>query len=126
MKIESKEKMIKAEFGIIDDFNEKKDYTGYHPKKYNCIAIDDGLYLNDWWNALSYIDTLNVYDKGLLRPQKALSRWGITVIPPESLPAFLDIIVKDRRYKTDANLAALASLIKEAVKTQKYVIHYGI
>jgi len=118
--------MIKAEFGIINDFNEKKDYTGYHPEKYSCVAIDDDLYLNVWWNDLSRIDTLNVYSKGVLQQQKALSRWGITIIPPKSLPNFLDIVAKDKRYKKDANLVALAALIEEAVKAQKYVIHYGV
>lgn len=38
--------MIKAEFGIIENFNEKEDYTEYAPKKYHCVAIDDDLYLN--------------------------------------------------------------------------------
>lgn len=118
--------MIKAEFGIINDFNEKKDYTGYHPEKYSCVAIDDDLYLNDWWNDLSRIDTLNVYDKGVLQPQTALSRWGITIIPPKSLPNFLDIVIKDKRYKKDAKLVAFAALIEEAIKEQKYVIHYGV
>ena len=118
--------MIKAYFGIITDYNEKKDYTGYSPEKYNCVAIDDDLYLNDWWNALTEIDTLNVYSKGVLQPQKALSRWGITIIPPNSLPSFLDIVIKDKHYKKDSNLIALAVLIKEAIKAQKYVIHYGV
>ena len=118
--------MLKAEFGIINNFNEKKDYTGYHPEKYSCVAIDDDLYLNDWWNDLSRIDTLNVYSKGVLQQQKALSRWGITIIPPKSLTDFLDIVIKDKRYKRDVNLVALADLIEEAIKTQKYVIHYGV
>ena len=118
--------MIKAEFGIITDFDENKDYTGYFPEKYNCVAIDDDLYLNDWWQALTEIDTLNVYSKGVLQPQKALSRWGITIIPPRSLPAFLDIVKNDERYKMDAHLVALAALIDKAIKTQKYVIHYGV
>ena len=118
--------MIKAEFGIITDFNETKDYTGYYPEKYHCVAIDDDLYLNDWWSDLSRIDTLNVYSKGVLQPQKALSRWGITIIPPKSLPDFHNIVVKDKRYKQDANLVALVALIEEAIKEQKYVIHYGV
>lgn len=71
--------MIKTEFGIIDDFDEKSDYTGYNPEKYNCVAIDDDLYISAWWESLSVIDTLNVYDEGVLQPQKALSRWGITL-----------------------------------------------
>ena len=118
--------MIKAEFGIIEDFDEKKDYTGYYPEKYNCVAIDDDLYLNDWWNDLSLIDTFNVYSKRVLQSQKALSRFGITIIPPRSLPAFLDIVISDRRYKKDKRLVVLADLIRYAIEQNKYMIHYGV
>lgn len=118
--------MIKTEFGIIDNFDAKKNYTGYTPKKYNCVAIDDDLYLNDWWDALSHMDTLNVYDKGVLQPQKALSRWGITIIPPQSLSAFYDIVVSDTRYEHDKRLEALSELIQTAIEQEKHMIHYGI
>ena len=76
--------MIKAEFGIVDAFNEKDDYTRYTPDKYHCIAIDDDIYMNDWWESLCLMNTFNVYEKGVLQPQTALSRWGITIIPPDS------------------------------------------
>ena len=62
--------MIKTEFGIIDDFNEKNDYTGYYPDKYNCVAIDDDRYINAWWKELSKINTLNVYKKGVCNHKK--------------------------------------------------------
>ena len=119
-------KMIKTEFGIIENFNEKADYTEYCPKKYHCVAIDDDLYLNDWWSALSLIDTYNVYSKGLLQPQKALSRWGITIIPPSSLPALLDIVLSDKRSKKDKRLIVFAGLLHRAIMENKYVIHYGV
>ena len=118
--------MIKEEFGIIENFYEKGDYTGYCPKKYHCIAIDDDLYLNDWWEALSRIDTFNVGSKGVLQPQKALSRWGITIIPPSSLPALLEIVLSDRRSKKDKRLIAFAGLLHRAIIENKYVIHYGV
>ena len=118
--------MIKAEFGIIENFDEKADYTGYFPKKYHCVAINDDLYLNDWWEALSRIDTFNVYTKGVLQPQKALSRWGTTVIPPTSLPALLEIVLSDRRSKKDKRLIAFARLLHRAIIESKYVIHYGV
>ena len=118
--------MIKAEFGIVENFNAKEDYTEYSPKKYHCVAIDDDLYLNDWWSALSLIDTYNVYSKGVLQPQKALSRWGITLIPPSSLPALLDIVLFDRRSKRDKRLIAFAGLIHKAITEHKYMIHYGV
>lgn len=118
--------MIKAEFGIIEHLDAKADYTEYSPKKYHCVAIDDDLYLNDWWRALSLIDTYNVYSKGVLQPQKALSRWGITIIPPSSLPALLDIVLSDKRYKKDKRLIAFAGLLHRAIMENKYVIHYGV
>jgi hypothetical protein len=31
-----------AEFGIINTFEEDKDYSYYEPEKYNCILVDDG------------------------------------------------------------------------------------
>ena len=103
--------MISAEFGIIDDFeafNKQKDYLKYDPEKYHCVAIDDEMYLNDWWESLSKIDTFNVSSNHILQSQKSLSRWGITIIPPSSLPSFINIVVSDKRYAIDKSLAVLS------------------
>jgi hypothetical protein len=118
--------MIKTQFGIIESFDEYGDYTEYAPERYNCVAIDDDKYLNDWWNALLEIDTFNVYEAHILQPQKALSRWGITIIPPNSLPKMLNIVVSDKRYRRDKRLVAFARLIRQAIEGGKYMIHYGV
>jgi len=118
--------MIGTEFGIIDNFDAHGDYTKYTPEKYHCVVIDDDLYLNDWWLALSQINAFNVSSNRILQPQKSLSRWGITIIPPESLPSFLEIVVSDKRYATDKSLVALAEIIRKAIEDEKYMIHYGI
>lgn len=118
--------MISTEFGIIDDFNKRGDYIKYEPERYNCVEIDDSIYINDWQHQLSKIETLNVYSKGVLQSQKSLSRWGITIIPPASLPALLDIVITDRRYNEDPRLTALADLIRVAIQSEKYMIHYGV
>lgn len=118
--------MIKAEFGIIEDFNEKGDYTEYSPERYHCVAIDDDKYLNDWWNALLNMDTFNVYSKHILQPQKALSRWGITIIPPDSLPILLNIVTSDKRYQRDKRLHVFANLVQMAIESEKHMIHYGV
>lgn len=34
------------EFGIIENFDRRKDYGFYAPKEYNCISVDDDL-IND-------------------------------------------------------------------------------
>lgn len=118
--------MIKTEFGIIECFDEFEDYTEYAPERYHCVAIDDDEYLNGWWDSFLEIDTLNVYDAHILQPQKALSRWGITIIPPSSLPKLLDIVVSDKRYQQDKRLVAFASLINKAIEHEKFMIHYGV
>lgn len=118
--------MIKTEFGIIENFNENGNYMEYTPEKYHCVAIDDDKYLNDWWNALLRMDTFNVYSERILQPQKALSRWGITIIPPSSLPILLNIVTSDKRYKRDKRLRLLVCLIQMAIEREKYMIHYGV
>ena len=118
--------MIKTQFGIIESFDESGDYTEYAPEKYHCVAIDDDKYLNDWWDFLLEIDTFNVYEAHILQPQKALSRWGITIIPPSSLLKLLNIVVSDKRYRRDKELVAFALLIRQAIEREKYMIHYGV
>lgn len=118
--------MIKTEFGVIECFDKYGDYTKYTPERYHCVAIDDDKYLNDWWDSLLEIDTFNVFSEHILQPQKALSRWGITIIPPSSLPKLLNIVVSDKRYQRDERLVAFASLIRQAIEHKKYMIHYGV
>jgi len=118
--------VIKAEFGIIENFNEKRDYTGYLPEQYHCVAIDDDRYISDWWEALLTMDTFNVYSERILQPQKALSRWGITIIPPDSLPILLSIVTSDKRYQRDKRLHLFANLIQTAIERKKHMIHYGV
>ena len=50
----------------------------------------------------------------MARAYFGLARWGITLILPESLPAFQEIVIADRRMNRDEQLAALAVKICEA------------
>lgn len=115
--------MIKTEFGIIDNIDPVKDYGHYEPEKYGCVYIDDDLYINDWWNRLSLMKT---YFHSLNRPSFGLARWGVTLIPPESLNEFQDIVLSDKRINEDEHLVALAEKIQQAVNQEKYMIHFGV
>lgn len=114
--------MIKTEFGIIEDFQPNQKYTAYEPEKYHCIAIDDE-YIDDWWERLLEIRT---YNMSLEQPQWGLSRWGITLIPPESLPGMLEVVAEERSILWDDALVELADLIRRADAERKYMIHYGV
>lgn len=112
-----------AEFGIIENFEKNKDYSKeYNPKKYRCVAIDDDI-LNRWWEDLTLIKT---YFHSYNSPNFALDRWGITLIPPESLENFYDIIAKDRYSKSSKELIDLIILVRKAISEEKYIIHYGV
>lgn len=111
-----------AQFGIIDAFQKDKDYSIYEPEKYHCIAIDDD-YIDDWWDDLTRIKT---YFHCYNRPAVALARWGITLIPPESLEPFYNILVADERSRSSKELQDLMALLRRAITENKYVIHYGV
>ena len=110
--------MIKTEFGIIDD-PEKFDGE-YNPRKYHCVFIDDELYIDDWWEKLMLMKT---YFNTLDEPEFGLARYGITLIPPQSLHILLETVLADKRLKKDNRLAALAEKINKAIRQNKYMIH---
>lgn len=113
--------MIKTEFGIIDHFDSNGDYI--IDEAIQLVYIDDDLYINDWWNKLLAMKT---FFQDLNKPAQALDRWGITIIPPESLPIFQNIVLTDRRIKTDSHLIELVNLIDYAIRNKKYMVHYGV
>ncbi len=113
--------MIKIEFGIIEDIRETQEYF-YDPDKYQCVCIDDDIYIDDWWDKLVFLKT---YFHSLDRPEFGLARWGITLIPPESLPCFHEIVLLDKRINKDAHLRNLADKIQDAINRNKFMIHFG-
>ena len=109
--------MISPEFGIIEDINETEEYL-YEPEKYNCVCIDDDVYIDDWWKDLILMKT---YFHNLNRPNLGLARWGITLIAPESLATFQNIVLQDKRITKDKHLVTLANEINEAMSRNKYM-----
>jgi hypothetical protein len=114
--------MIKTEFGIIEDIQAETEYS-YDPEKYHCVYIDDDTYISDWWEKLVLMKT---YFYNLNRPEFGLERWGITLIPPESLSIFQNIVLEDKRINYDDHLIELADKISEAIRKNKYMIHFGV
>lgn len=115
--------MITAEFGIISEISTSGIYTNYEPQKYNCIKIDDDIYIDDWWTELQNMET---YFNGLNFCAKGLNRHGVTLIPPTSLKHFENILKNDSRLLSDPNLKSLLSIVQKAISENKYMIHYGV
>ena len=117
--------MISTSGHLISNFPEvrfhrtrifSKRYDEYEPWKYACISVDDA-YLEGVVERLTSIDfywhTLSVKGKGL-------AYCGVTLVPPCSLKAFIDVIADN------SELSELKKLLENALSNNKWVIHYGL
>ena len=109
------------EFGIMPTAPAPEEEFGYSPENYPDMVIVDDDSLNDWsgrhYDALRSIP---VCYNDLRHPGTGLAWYGITLIPPASIPAFLDILTGEPDF------ADLAYLMHRAAEQNKYIIHYGV
>jgi hypothetical protein len=110
------------EFGIIDDINDKRLYTGYVPELNDCIVIDDDIILE----LVKDLEIMKTYFHDLTRPNFGLAYHGITLIPPQSLALFLEIVLSNKKIKHFEDTAILCTKIQQAIKSNKFIVHFGI
>ena len=105
------------EFGIMQTTPEQgKRYDDYEPEKYNCVSVNDD-YMEAVVNDLNKID---FYWHSLDVSGKGLAYCGITLIPPSSMQKFISVI------ENIPELQDLKSLLSNAHKENKWIIHFGI
>ena len=113
----------RAEFGIIETINPKNDYgSSYEPEKYSCVAICEEA-INDWYDELADMKT---YWHCMNRPNTNIARYGVTIIPPESLEQLIGAIRAKTKAKFAADALEVASLLETAAKLSKFVILYDV
>lgn len=111
--------MANHEFGIMkNNPKHNKRYDEYEPEKYKLVKINDDLIdllLPDF-------DDIPCYWHTLERPEMNLAYYGISLIPPESMDAFLIVFNQQSldEYKE------ITLLFKKAKRESKYIIHYGL
>lgn len=109
--------MARHEFGIMQNVPQQgKRYDDYEPWEYDCISVDDEFLegIVEKFNHIDfYLHTLDVKGKGI-------AYCGITLIPPCSMDAFVDVI------KDISELSELKELLKTARAESKWIIHYGL
>lgn len=110
------------EFGIIDNINPNQNEFNYEPSKYNCISVDEEVI-----DTLSeHLPKVRTYFHSLKRSEFGLANTGITIIPPESLSLFCDIVISSTLYKDSVELNRLYEMIVIANQQKKYMIHFGL
>lgn len=108
--------MATHEFGIMPRDPAPRERYAYEPEKYGCVAVDD-----EWVEPLAgKLGDVPVYWQTLDQPGKGLDYCGITLIPPESIPALLAALDTAEEWTT------LGGLLEEAKAQGRFVIHYGL
>ena len=118
--------MTRHEFGIIDFFEENRWYSEYEPVKYNCVSVSDDLIEELITKYNEELMAIKTYFQVTTQPGTGLDYCGVTLIPPESLKQFRDIIIKANNHFKAKELQLLTEKITEAITGNKYLIHYGI
>jgi len=118
--------LAKHEFGIIDSFEENKWYSEYEPEKYNCISVNDDLIGELIIKYNKELKAIKTYFQVTTQPGTGLDYCGVTLIPPESLKQFIDVIIKANSHYQSQELKLLIEKISNAIDEKKYLIHYGI
>jgi len=111
--------MANHEFGIMKtDPKESQRFDKYEPQKYDHIKINDDLIEP----LLLEFKSIPCYWHTLKRLEMNLAYCGITLIPPESIDAFISVFNRhcEERYKE------IIVLFKQAKRNNKYIIHFGI
>lgn len=108
--------MARHEFGIMETEPQSgKRYDEYEPEKYGCISVDD-----EYIEGLDNLCVFDSYCHTVDIPMKGLAYCGITLIPPTSVKAFLQVISERKEF------SALRKLLLEAESRNKFVIHFGL
>lgn len=109
--------MAKHEFGIMMDAPQQgKRYDEYEPWKYACISVAD-----DYLEVVAErLNTIDFFWHTISNKSKGLAYYGVTLVPPCSLKAFIDAITNV------SELSELKKLLEEAGEKNKWVIHYGL
>jgi len=104
--------LAKHEFGIIDSFEEN--------------TVNDDLVEELIIKYNEELMAIKTYFQVTTQPGTGLDYCGVTLIPPESLKQFRDIIIKANNHFKAKELQLLTEKITEAITGNKYLIHYGI
>ena len=118
--------MAKHDFGILEQFEENKWYQEYEPEKYNCISVDMDVMDEVFGAYREEIRAIKAFACVSTQPIQGLDECSVTLIPPQSLEVFCNIIVQANKSLHSEKLVLLIDKTQEAMENKKYLIHFGI
>lgn len=117
--------MTKYQFGIMDKIIYNVNFIYSDPEDYACIFVDD-IYIDEMSERYTQdFEKMKSYSYSTCNEGWGLDIFGLTLIPPESLKIFSQIVTSANKYYKNQQLQSLIDLISEAMSEDKYLIHYG-
>ena len=110
------------QFGIIDNFDKQKIYKDFEPEKYGCVTVSDDI-VSLW---CYHTETMLCYTGDTTKISRGLAMCGVTIIPPESLTKFVQIVETKTPRLHAAEVDELIKAIDKAIRQDKYMIHFGV
>ncbi len=107
--------MAKHDFGIIDRFEENKWYSEYEPQNYNCVS-DMNLMDKIFEMYLEELMQIKTYACISTQHLQVIEESGVTLILPDSLQPFCDVILKANDQLKAQQLLGLIDKIQDAMK----------
>ena len=90
--------LAKHEFGIIESFEENKWYSHYEPEKYKCISVNDDLIEELIIRYNKELKAIKTFFQVSTQPAAGLDYCGVTIIPPESLVEFRNVVTNANNH----------------------------
>lgn len=113
-------RMAKHEFGIMENAPKPcQRFDDYEPEKYRHIVSVPDACIEP---LLTELQSIRTFSHTLGRPACGLEYCGVTLIPPQALPA-MTAILESRKIPAYHELIAL---LRQAEEKQCWVIHFGL
>ncbi len=110
-------------FGIVKNIDKNHIYNKFQlDVAENVIPVEDDV-VSAW-----YFESMNMvcYSDEISKLSKGFNMVGVTIIPPSSLYRFIEIVEKKTPKDKQYEIMELIDLISLAIRTDKYMIHFGV
>ncbi len=89
-------------FGVIMDILPRRDYSLLFDEdaleaEFGCVRVSEALF--ETWLPRTY--GLDTFDKSLKNPSNGIPRYGVTILPPETVLELIKIIIDGRSVYTE-------------------------
>jgi hypothetical protein len=116
-------------FGVVLDIHPKRDYSILFDEdslsdEFGCVWVSEALF--ETWLPRTY--GLDTFDKSLKNPSNGIPRFGVTILPPDTVLELIKIIIDGRSVYTEEEekqTDELLDMLGAVYRNRGYAICFG-